>query len=431
MKYIPIALCIIATIIIVTVLIYQKRKKTNGDFSATEKAVDSLGERVVLVSKEDSKPEELVIQIEMLPLESIPDERKLVEITDSKVLAHVNNLVPGLAQAGVAVNNAVQAARSGGEVLYRAILPAGEKLVESKAIEDAFRGFYLGADGIQGHANLVAVEAQKGTAVVANTASAAMSVASLVVGQYYMTQINVELNEISDGISKIADFQDNEFRSRVFSIIAHVKKIADFQVEILKNEELRLSKIAQLDSLEEECTKLLGQANLTLAGYSKKEDLDYDTYEKELKEAQNWFIYQKTMLDVLYKISDLRYTLHFGAVSRKQCTALVPTYTKQVSDTQQRLSGWHEDTVRRLDIIVEKALRKRVGFDSIIHFIPGLFDVEVIYRKINENTVDMIKTQLSGHEDVHPQYTSDLFTEDVQLIAKDGKIYYLPHCQEE
>ncbi len=39
-------------------------------------------------------------------------------------------------------------------------------------------------------ANLVAVEAQKRTAAVANTVAAAMGVASMVVGQYYMTQIN-------------------------------------------------------------------------------------------------------------------------------------------------------------------------------------------------------------------------------------------------
>ncbi len=210
--------------------------------------------------------------MEMLPAEEILAENKLVEITDSKVLAHVNNLVPGLAQVGGNVaHNAAQAAQAnGGEVLYRAIIPVGTKLTDSKAMENAVRGIYHGTDGIKGHANLVAVEAQKGTAVVANTTAAAMGVASMVVGQYYMTQINAELGEISDGISKISDFQDNEYRSRVFSLVAHVKKIADFQVEILENNELRLSKIAQLDSLEEESTQLLGQANLTLAGYTKK-----------------------------------------------------------------------------------------------------------------------------------------------------------------
>lgn len=132
-----------------------------------------------------------------------------------------------------------------------------------------------------------------------------IGVASMVVGQYYMSQINAELGEISDDISQIQDFQDNEYRSRVFSLVAHVKKITDLQTEILENDELRFSKIAQFDGLEEECTQLLGQTNLTLAGFAKETGLDYEAYEKAVGNAQNWFMYQKSLLDVLYKISDL------------------------------------------------------------------------------------------------------------------------------
>ncbi|MBD5499580.1 MAG: hypothetical protein HDR11_17845, partial [Lachnospiraceae bacterium] len=360
MKYISIGICVIVLIAICAVLILKSKKKKDGSDEKELKA-----ESLTVVKGQN----ELIIQMDMFPAETIEDESKLVEITDSKVLAHVNNLVPGLTQAGNAVNSAAQAVRANGEVLYRAIIPAGSKLTNSKAMEGAVRGIYHGADGIKGHANLVAVEAQKGTAVVANSVAAAMGVASMVVGQYYMAQINAELSVISDGIFKIADFQDNEYRSKVFSLVAHVKKIADFQAEILENDELRLSKIAQLDGLEEECTQLLGQANLTLAGFSKKTGLDYKEYEKALCDAQNWFMYQKSLLDVLYKISDLRYTLYLGAVSREQCVALLPTYTKQVNDTQEQLTAWHQRATDRLGIDTEEIRRKRTGFDSVIHFL--------------------------------------------------------------
>lgn len=66
--------------------------------------------------------------------------------------------------------------------------------------------FYRGTNSIKGHANFVAVEVEKSTKTLANTAAAAMGVASMVVGQYYMTQINDELGKISDGISQIYDF---------------------------------------------------------------------------------------------------------------------------------------------------------------------------------------------------------------------------------
>lgn len=240
-----------------------------------------------------------------------------------------------------------------------------------------------------------------------------------------MTQINAELGQISDGISKISDFQDNEYRSRVFSLVSHVKTIAEFQVEILENDELRLSKIAQLDSLEEECTKLLGQANLTLAGFAKKTDLDFEAYEKELQEAQNWYIYQNTLLEMLYKISDLRFTLHLGAVSREQCTALLPTYTQQVEETQTRLTHWHQGTTKRLSVDTAEIRRKRGGWDKAIHFIPGLINDEWNFRSISERTAGMIDSQVGGHSELHHD-NSDLYVEDVQLISKDGKVYYLP-----
>ena len=427
MKYIGIGICVIAVVVICIFII--QRKKNNQEVNASADIKTDAEKHVIAVS--DNAPTELIIEMEMLLAEVIKDENALVEITDSKVLAHVNNLVPGLAQAVNATNNAAQAVQAAnGGVLYRAIIPAGAKLTDSKAMEGAVRGFYRGADGIQGHANLVVVEAQKGTAVVANTAAAAMGVASMVVGQYYMTQINAELGAISDGISEIQNFQDNEYRSRVFSLVAHVKKIADFQTEILENNELRISKINQLDNLEEECTQLLGQANLTLAGFAKKTDLDYDSYEKVVGNAQNWFMYQKSLLDVLCKISDLRYTLHLGAVSREQCIAILPIYTKQVQDTQSRLAAWHEGTTERLKIDTDEARRKRAGVDGVIHFLPGLFDEDFNYRSIEKSTADMIRAQAFGENTLYID-KSELYSEDVQLIAKDGKIYYLPEIKVE
>ena len=112
--------------------------------------------------------------MDILPVAAIEVGAKLVEIIDGKVLERVNNLVPRLALAGNAVNNAAQAVQAAnGEMLYHAVIPAGAKLTNSKAIEGAVRGIYHGEDRIKGHANLVAVEAQKGTTVVANSAVAA------------------------------------------------------------------------------------------------------------------------------------------------------------------------------------------------------------------------------------------------------------------
>ena len=149
MGYIGLA---ILAIIVIGVAVYFFTKKKRQTESEDSQVVETAKGVLAEVQEETC----LTFQMEMLPAEAIEDDTKLVEITDSKVLAHVNNLVPGLAQAGNAVNNAAQAVQAtNGEVLYRAIIPVGAKLTDSKAMEGAVRGIYHGADGIRGHANLV------------------------------------------------------------------------------------------------------------------------------------------------------------------------------------------------------------------------------------------------------------------------------------
>ena len=137
-------------------------------------------------------------------------------------------------------------------------------------------------------------------------------------------------------------------------------------------------------------------------------------------------MYQKSLLEVLYNISELRYALYLGRVSREQCVALLPTYTQQVIDTKERLTNWHKDTTKRLNIDTEEARRKRDGFDGALLYIPSLFKDEFKYTAITQNTVNLIASQSAVHEEIYHYDTSDLYAEDVQLIARDGKIYYLP-----
>lgn len=104
MKYIGIGIIIIV-VIAVGIILYIKLKKKDAVSSDVIGDVNTPSANSKGAIAEIHQADELVIQMEMLPPEAIEDESKLVEITDSKVLSHVNNLVPGLAQAGNAVNN--------------------------------------------------------------------------------------------------------------------------------------------------------------------------------------------------------------------------------------------------------------------------------------------------------------------------------------
>lgn len=374
-----------------------------------------------------------VIEIEMLPVSAVSDQKQLVEITDKKLLARLDSIVPGIArisQSGVNTFQAVKASQ--GEVLYRALLPASAKLAQSKEIEGAVRGIYMGKNGrIAGHANFEAIQPPKPVkAMGANAAGAVMSAASMVVGQYYMAQIDKELGTISTGISQIQNFQDNEYRSRVFSLISHVKNIADFRTEIIEEDELRKSKIYQLNSFEPECTRLLKQANFTLDKFTEKENLNYGDYEKTLSEAHSWFMYQKYLLEVLYQISDLLYTLHLGRMPREMCISQICTYMEDARATRSRLSDWHRSNINRLNIEIENKRRRREGFDGMIHLLPGLFDEKHNFLPISNKIAEMITDQSTVYNPTYRNQTSELYTQDVQLISKNGKVYYLPESNE-
>ena len=319
MEYLWIFFIVIAIVIGIYMLLKRKKHIRINEDIITVKSEGSVSN----VIEEEGK---IIIKLEQLPVESIKDESRLMQITDNKVLARIHDFVPELFQVGNTVRNTVQAIQTKGQVLYQAIIPSGAKLADSKDMAGAVRGIYHGTAGVKGHANLVAV--QQNTNLVANVTASAMGVASMVVGQYYMTQIEAELGKINDGITKVMDFQDNEYKSKVLALMTQIQKIAKFQADILGNDELRLSEIENLNRLENECIQLLGQANLTIAGYAKKKVLDYEAYEKGLAEINKWFVYQKTLIEIVVKMAEIKHILYCGKISKEQCCALLDIYSK-------------------------------------------------------------------------------------------------------
>src|SRR5699024_1637558 len=332
-----------------------------------------------------------------------------------------NNLLPETFKAATTVGNAVQ---SSTKTLYEAILPAGKQLAKSKNTEGAFRGFTMGKKGIDGSAEFLPVN--NASNVAANVASSAMGVGSMVEGQYYMTQINNELESISSDVSQIMDFQNNEYKSKVFALVTKVKELSSFQIEILENEDLRKAEISNLNRIEQQSLELLGQANLTIAAYSKNMDIDIKKYEKQLTDIQYWVVYQETLLEVLYLIANLKYALYLGAVSRDQCNSLLSTYSKQSRDVSLGLQNWHLEQMEKYGINLEEGNRKRYGVDGILHKVPGMIRNELNYRPVSKDVIDIITKHLTARDKHRQVSTREVFDENVKLIGKEGKVYYLP-----
>ena len=297
----PVLLAIICILVIAGIAIFVLIRNRNAHI------IDEIGENALSIKRknalESSMKHDLAITFDDLPALTEQEESQLVEVKDSQLLARIDNAIPGTLQAVAntgAVHSYQEAAKSAGQ-LYQAIIPKGAVLDKSRAMEGAVRGSYRDvANSIKGNANWVAVDGKAANNLAAvGVANAAMNVASMVVGQYYMSQINDQLADINAGIEKVADFQQTEFKSKVYALVAEVQKSSTFQVETIENDELRNRELSHLKSLEHECAQLLGQANLSLQDISGKKGLDYDAYEKKIGEAENWFQYQQILLEVM------------------------------------------------------------------------------------------------------------------------------------
>ena len=390
---------------------------------------DPVGSGPAEAVTEDPGPAAQGVRFEELSALTEAEAAALVEIKDPRLLAKIDNALSGtlqiLGNVG-ALEEYREAVKAAGK-LYRAILPKGASLTESKSLQNAVRGIYHGAKGIGGHANLVPVEGNLGSGLAAmNVASAGMSASAMVVGMYYMKQVNDQLGQIGGELDRIAAFQDREYQSRVYALVAQVQKCSQFQAEILESEELRKRELDHLKSLEQECAQLLGQANLTLKEYEKKTGLDYAGYEKLVAEAQVWYQVQQILLDVMLEIGELSYALNLGAVSRENCSAMFLPYARQADEALEALKAWHEKTGAALEIDLDENRRRRQGVEGFFMNIPAIFNQKLHYRELPERTASMIAKQSAGQQNAALQHETDRFQKDVCLIVKDGKLYYLP-----
>ena len=412
----------------IVAFVIVRNKNTNANYDNNKVAFGEKNNSLSL-----SKKHEMAITFDDLPTLTEQEEAQLVEVKDSKLLAKLDIAIPGTLRAIAntkAVHDYQEAVKATGQ-LYQAIIPKGAVLDKSREIEGAVRASYRDVPNkIKGNANLVAVDGKETNNLAAvDLTDAAMNVASMVVGQYYMSQINDKLEDINAGIEKIADFQQNEFKSKVYALVAELQKNSTFQVETMENNELRNRELLHMKSLEHECVQLLGQANLSLQDISEKKGLDYDDYEKNVGEAEIWFQYQRVLLEIIHKIADLTYVLNLGAVSRENSYALYLPYEKQSDETCAKLNEWHDEYVKQFEINIDESRRKRKGIDRFFMGALGLFNDNFNYKKMSQNTITNIEHQIEQTHMLKNLEDDDLYQENVRLIAKDGKLFYFPQKQ--
>ena len=404
---------IVIIVAIIGVFVFKRHK-------ATAISMETMNENMEFLPVEGGN---ISIPIERITALSIVNENSLVEIKDKSVVARITQTIPAVADkaAKTVTNQALKNAD-----IYRVIIPNGETLVKSKDMAGAVRGFFRGAKGVKGQANLVKVDPSKITkaSTVANIGANVMNVGSLVVGQYYMSEINAKLETMNKNISKIGDFQDREFKSRIMALVGLVGEVSQFSTEIIENDEVRTQKIASLENMKANATELLGQVNETMTGIVKSNPTpDYKTYQEKVDEFTTLVEYQNILIAMLEKISELTYLLGKGSRSVDMCYTLYNKYWELSVQARDVLVAWHDKQVSALKIDLEKKRKTKSGFNGVISYIPSLLDESWKYKGLKHGMADKIASQAQTKPQARIEQKA-VYDEDVQIVIKDGKYFY-------
>ena len=188
MDYFPVIILTIIIIVLIVVLVINLRRKANSNNKDVFNTVNLAPIESKALDVESVQESGIIIPIEQLPSTTTIDDEKLFEITDHTVIARISEIIPSAAEkiAKTINNKALKNVE-----LYKAVIPSGATLVDSKQTEGALRGLYRGTKGIKGHADLVKIDPTKisKASTMVNGVARVMNVGSLVVGQYYMSEI--------------------------------------------------------------------------------------------------------------------------------------------------------------------------------------------------------------------------------------------------
>lgn len=250
--------------------------------------------------------------------------------------------------------------------------------------------------------------------------NAGFNVASIAVGQYYMSEINSELEDIKKDINEISNYLDTEYQGKMMHIIAKLKEVVENKSEILNNNFLIDKRYNEIIDLETECTKLLGQADMEIEKNILNEVIDYKNYEEKLTTISKWLGRQQILQRLLLEIGDLRYALAGGNETSKFTHTQYNIFLEKTNLIIEKLEKMHLYMNERLGIDI-KAARMNGKFYKIRKNTIGKINEDWAYRKIDENIVRMIENQTKVKKMV--PYTGKK-QEDVIKIQKYNGEYY-------
>lgn len=389
--------------------VFKKRKQN--------KEVEDEKKQELMVNDPDKS---LEVVLESLPTTFDEKQENLIEITEPSVLARIDAIIPTRGTAAISFAKAVKK----GEKLYKVVLKNGGELVDSRAIAGAKRAMTMGKNGISEQANLIEANASK-IGKVANVGATAFNVASIIVGQYYMQQIDTRIEGISDELKGISSTLDIQYSSKVKSLIESVYIVSKFKIDTLANKEVRLQELDNIQELRKDCQTLLDQAEAQVESILGTQQPKYDGYVSSIKKVEKWNRYRSILVQVLAQINELDFTLSMGAKTKEHCYGSSELHIKKSDEIHAEILSWHKKQCELLGIDMDIGRRKNTSpLVKLLEKPITAIKEEWVYKPIEKETIDLIKNQAAETKEL--SYDMDnRFTEDVEIVVRGDKKYLL------
>ena len=363
------------------------------------------------VAKQDKG---LLVNLEELNDLTEQEKERLIPIKDEKVIARLSAISYDLANVMLAQSDVVtdSAVKQVGGKVYRAVVSNGAKTASGKVVNSTTAVTQGGKVG-----NALSVVAKNQMVV------SAFSVTSIIVGQYFLKQINKQLDAISDNVKRITDFLENEYLSKITSLIKQIKKHSEIGAESLFNETDRVVKLTSLADMENNCVQLLDQATISIAKLSLGQVADLKDYQNQVAEIEKWRQYQFALLEILLQTCRLTDLLCGGNANKQQ---ILSSYTQCFQDYQNTLlalNEYHSKAQEKLKIDLQQ---QTISKGKVAVFLADLLKKEGWKtRKMPLDFVETIKAQ------TEPPLISETLQDlnlgqDIELILQNGEVYYLP-----
>ncbi|MCF0258261.1 MAG: hypothetical protein HUJ54_00240 [Erysipelotrichaceae bacterium] len=351
--------------------------------------------------------------------------KQLFRITDKNSIARLDQMIPGLANA---ILNTANAANFSG--VYKAILPSGKELINVKNSTDLYRGMYQDGTQIGGHA----IFKQAGDAA-ANMAASLLNITSMLVGQYYLSEINKKMDTIQSALSAIKDFQETDFESDVKGMVTEIQEMTQFKKEIFEKEQLRTVQLNKIAFQKSKCNKLLYQVRALIQKQINSKPESYAKYQESLKIIDQWGTYHKILFACLGHLSELEFTFYAGEVSREYCSNLFNVQKPDVHGTHERIKVWSIETCKDFGIDLSNQRRDAAWEKKVLAHGLGIlggaftaipmviFQDSWKFEPLQEVEINYINRQMEGTRNLYQSPQDDFYQKDKELIVKNGLLY--------